>query len=557
MISHRRRHLKRYREILAILIKYGFKEILNRLRIGYRLRFGLKKLSESQIRENVDKPFAIRLRLVFEELGPTFIKFGQMLSMRPDLLPKNIIIELQRLQDQVPPFSFREVEEIIMIQFNCKLNELFKSFEQKPIAAASIAQCHKAQTRDGRLVAVKIRRPGIQQIIQTDIEILKMLAALAEKSLPNLRVLNPTGVIEEFALSMQYEIDFFKEGRNIEAFKKFFDHDDTVYIPVVYWDLCTDSVLCMEYIDGIKISQIDQYESKKLDRKLIAVNGAKSFFKQVFSYGFFHADPHPGNIFVLDNNVLAPVDFGIVGYIDDEMQRELGKALIAFVNKDANGMIKILRNLDLIDSHVVTKGLRSDLKNLINYYYDIKLSQINLGTIIMEILDIIRKHHIRIPTDLVLMAKAVVTIEALGRELDPDFDIVSIAKPAIRQLMISNLNPLKRMKDITNLLDDTTDLLKNFPEDIHNILKKMRTDKLKLKLEHTGMDYFTHEMDKASNRLSFSVIIAAMIVGSSLIMHLNKGPFVFGVPIIGLIGFIAAGIFGFWLIIAIIKSGRL
>ncbi len=549
--------LKRYKEIIFILLKYGFKEVGNRVRIGYARRFIFKKISKSEIQENLEKPFAVRIRLVLEELGPTFIKFGQMLSMRPDILPKNIIMELQKLQDQVPPVPFSQINEVIKSQFDKPVSEVFKSFNEEPEAAASIAQCHRAMTFEGEDVAVKIKRPFIKEVIIKDLSILFELAVIAEKYFPELKLLNPKGVIEEFALSIQYELDFLKEGRNVEAFRKCFKNETGIHIMKIYWKLCTENILTMEYIDGIKASDMEGLKRSNIDFKTIAVNGANIFLKQVFDLGFFHADPHPGNIFILKDNIIALIDFGIIGYIDDFLQKQLGKALVAFVERDPEGLIKVLRELELIEDSKITRALYYDLKNLINYYYNISLSQLNLATVIFELIEIIRKHHIKIPVDLVLLAKAISAVEALGKKLYPEFDIIEVAKPYVSKLMISRINPFNKMKDITDLFQDSSMLLKNLPEELHSILKKIRKDQLTVKIEHSNLDYFVKEMDKSSNRISFSIIIASVLVGSSLIINLDKGPYFFGIPLLGLVGYVTAGILGLWLLVGIIKSGRL
>lgn len=549
--------LKRYREIILIMFKYGFKEVVSRVKIGYSRRLLFKKLSKNELKENLEKPFAVRIRLMLEELGPTFIKFGQMLSMRPDILPKNIIMELQKLQNQVSPSPADDIKEVIKSQFNKPVTEIFKYFNDEPEAAASIAQCHRARTFEGDDVAVKVKRPGIRDVIIKDLFILFELASIAEKYLPELRMLNPKGVIEEFAQSIQYELDFLKEGRNVEAFRKYFQNESSIYIMKVYWKLCTENVLTLEYIDGIKASNLDELRKNKIDFKLIAENGANAFFKQIFELGFFHADPHPGNIFILKDSVLALLDFGMIGYIDDFLQKELGKALIAFIDRDPDRLIKVLRELELIEDSKITRALYYDIKNLINYYYNISLSQLNLATVIFELIEIIRKHHIKIPVDLVLLAKAVSTVESLGKDLYPEFDIVSIAKPYVQKLLLARVNPFNRMKDAANLLQDSSMFIKNLPEELHFILSKIRKDKFKIKMEVSNLDYFVKEMDKSSNRLAFSIVIASVLMGSSLIINIDKGPFLFGMPVLGLAGFLAAGVLGLWLLIAIIRSGRL
>ncbi len=277
----------------------------------------------------------------------------------------------------------------------------------------------------------------------------------------------------------------------------------------------------------------------------------------MFEFGFFHADPHAGNIFILPGNVIAPLDFGLVGFVNEFLQERLGRALAAFVNRDAHGLIKVLHDLELVEDSLLTRDLYFDLEHLINYYHNISLAQLNLGTVIFELIDLVRKHHIRIPLDLILLGKAVATIEALGKELDPELDIGEAAQPYASKIMLAAVNPLKRAKDLTRFLSDANDLLRSFPDEIATILRKLRSDKLKIKFEHSGLDPYIKDIDKTGNRLASSVIIAGFLIGSSLITYVDKGPTVFGIPVIGFIGYTLAGLLGLWVIIGIIRSGKL
>ena len=543
--------------ILAVLFKYGFAELLNRLRAHSRLPFRFRKPARDRVRENIDKPFAVRLRLVCEELGTTFIKFGQMLSMRPDILPKNVILELEKLQDQVPPFDLKTVRETIGVQFGKPFAEIFRSFAEVPEAAASVAQVHRATLLSGEEAAVKIQRPGVRDLVSVDLEILFHLAQLAERHVPELALFNPKAVVAEFAASIHHELDFLKEARNIEGFRKNFLNDPTVRIPSVYWDYCTEKVICMEFIRGIKISELEKLKQTDCDLPLIARRGVDLVFKQIFRDGFFHADPHAGNLFILPGNVIVPIDFGQVGFVSEFLRERLGRALAAFVNRDARALVKVLNDLELIEDGTVTRELNFDIEHLINYYHDISLAQLNLGTIILELIDLIRRHRIRIPADLILLGKAVATMEALGKELDPGIDIAEAAEPYVRKLVLSSIDPFKTAKEVGRFLSDAHDLFRTLPDDASAILKKMRGDRLKIKFEHSGLDPYVKDLDKVGNRLSASVIIAAFLIGSSLITYVSKGPTILGIPVIGFVGYTLAGLLGIWLIIGIIRSGRL
>ncbi|MBL7075294.1 2-polyprenylphenol 6-hydroxylase [candidate division KSB1 bacterium] len=551
------RHLKRYRQILMILVKYGFDDVINRLKIEYYIKLGKKVIPRLKERDLEKVTRAQRVRLAFEELGPTFVKLGQMLSVRPDLIPEDFINEFKKLQDEVPPFPVQQAREVIQAQLGAPVEQLFDSFVEEPLAAASIAQVHRAVIENGEQVVVKIQRPNIQKVIETDLSILFDLAVLVERRIPESELYNPVAIVEEFAKTIRRELDFIQEGRNIDRFRRNFAGDDTIYVPKVYWELATDRVLTMEYIDGIKASEIEKLEAAGLDRKIIAVNGAQAILKQVFEHGFFHADPHPGNIFVLENNVIAPLDYGMMGRLDDEMREEVGNLLSGIVHKDADRIISAFRHIGIIEDVSDVRALRRDILDFLDRYYQVPLNQINIGIVINEAMEIVRRHRIKIPSDLTLMGKALATEEGIGRELDPDFDMISLAKPYVQEIMVRKLDPRRYLKDYASTLDEFNRLFKILPLEIRAIITKIKKGELSIKFEHRGLDHLISELDKSSNRLSFSMIIAALIIGSSLIVQLDKGPLVFGFPAIGIVGYLIAAVLGLWLIIAIMRSAKL
>jgi len=551
------RNLKRYRQITTILLRYGFDDMLGKLKIDYYIQLSKKIIPKFKAQELETITTAERLRLALEELGPTFVKLGQMLSVRPDLVPENFINQFKKLQDEVPPFPVDQAKKEIEMQLGKPVEELFTSFNDVPLAAASIAQVHRAVTTNGKQVVVKIQRPHIRNVIETDLNILFDLAGLIERHIPESELFNPRAIVQEFASTIRSEMDFIREGRNIERFRRNFAEDDTVYVPAVFWELTTERVLTMEYIDGIKVSELEKIENTGLDRKIIAVNGAEAILKQVFEYGFFHADPHPGNIFILPNNVIAPIDYGMMGSLDDELMEAAGNLLTAIVKKDVNKIIRVFNDIRVIETSMDVRVLKTDLTDILDRYYQIPLYQLDIGKVIEELMEIIRKHHIMLPPDLALMAKALITEEGVGRVLDPDFDFFALATPYVKKLMIRKLDPRRNLKEFVSLLEDFSRLVKTLPEDLREIIGKIKRDNLNIKFEHRGLEHFISELDKASNRLSFSLIIAALIVGSSFIIQIDKGPFVFGFNFIGVSGYLIAAILGLWLVIAIIRSGKL
>ena len=335
-VGKRIKNLKRAQQIFSVLLKYGFDDIVSALRkdLAIKLGKGLIRKTPSLKREE-------RVRKVFEELGPTFIKLGQILSLRPDIVPLKIADELRKLQDEVPPFSSEEAVKIVEEEIGKKAKEIFSYFSMDPMAAASIAQVHRAKTFSEEEVVVKIKRPDIEKIIALDLDILFHLAKIAEQRITEVKLYNPIQILEEFSSTLQKEINFYNEGRNIDRFRRNFEADSSVYIPKVYWELSGERILTMEFIDGVKCSDLKKIEEKGLDRKKIAYNGAQLILKQAFDHGFFHADPHPGNLYVLEGNVIAPLDFGIVGRLSDEMREELEDILLAVIKKDVNRILRV------------------------------------------------------------------------------------------------------------------------------------------------------------------------------------------------------------------------
>ncbi len=551
----KKRDLKRYSSIASVLARHGFHEFLDRLKARYHGVPRKTLITERQGQATRSAPE--RLRLVFEELGPTFIKFAQVLSSRPDIVPPEFIQELSKLQDDVPEFPFEDARRLVETQLGRRLTDVFLHLDEKPSAAASLAQVHRAKLISGDDVAVKVQRPGIDETIENDIRILREFAGLVERRIPESRNYDPTGLVDDFARTIRHELDFVREGRNIDRFRMHFSDTPTVYIPRVYWDLTTPKVLTIEYIDGIKISDISRLDAAGLDRKAIAVNGANITLKEIFEFRFFHADPHPGNIFVCENNVIAPVDFGMTGTIEEDVVQQMSSIFLAVLRRDVDSLVKSLRAIGVAEDLEDVRNFKIDARDLLERYYGVPLEKMEIGSIIRELMGIIRKYRLHLPHDFAMMAKALIISEGVGRVLYPDFNIIEIARPYARRLLWKRYDPRRQLNELRKTAADAFGVLKVLPTDLKEILTMVRKGKFTMRFEHRGLELLVDELDRSSNRISFAVVIAALIVGSSLIFQTRVGPTFLGYPIIGLAGFLLASILGIWLLIGIMQSKRL
>lgn len=529
---------------------------MDQMRIGPYLKLGKKIFARGK--PEVEKlNYAQRIRLAMEELGPTFVKLGQLLSTRPFLIPLELVIELSKLQDEVAPFSFEQAKEIVEKELKTSLDQLFFSFDKAPIASASLSQVHRAKTREGDEVVVKIQRPGIKPIIDTDMEILADLANLLERHIPESRQYDPKGMVDELSKTFRREVDFKNEARNIEIFALNFKDDPAVFVPRVFWDMTTDLVLTLEYIEGIKVTNLKEIKARGLDRKTIAKNAGRSVFKQVFIDGFFHADPHPGNLFVLDNNAIAPVDFGMMGRLSESTMDELSELLVAVVSWNPRGVIKTWQKAGVLEQTPDLKALEADLTDFLYRYHKIPLSRIDMKTLVNHAFDIVHRHRISLQSDLMLFGKALITYEEVGRLLDPEYDLVTEAVPFVKKLSQRKYRPKIILRDIVTFLQDLRELITPFPYELKRIVEKLSRGDLGLELHHKGLEKLMLEVERSANRISFSLIIAAIIVGSSLIMRLEVGYKFLGYPLLGILGYVFAGILGIWLVLAMLRSGKL
>lgn len=555
---HRRwAHLVRYRHIMAVLIKYGFEEaagiVARRLKVG----FGSKGLPTLERLNIAQVSLARRMRLAMEELGPTFIKLGQLLSTRPDLLPAEYIEELEHLQDQVAP----EKPELIRFEVYRQLGDwpenLFARFDSQPIAAASIAQVHRARMVDGREIVLKIRRPSVVKTLQTELEILEDIAGLFKKRHLTPQTFDPVRMVREFAHAVSKEIDFVNERHNQQRFMRNFADDPSIHIPQVIEQYCAEGILAMEYIEGIKPTQIELLKERGFDLKLIAKRGADFVCKQVFDFGFFHTDPHPGNFLIMPGNTLAPLDFGQVGRLSEHDQELLKEAVLAIVSGQTAKFVQSLERLDIVDEQVDLTELGRDLQDLLGTYENLPLGEIPFRQALGQMFDIIRRHRIIPPRDFTLMLKALMTVESFAKTLDKDFDILEQLRPYAQRFSASQFSPSRLLQHITSAMRSTGDLAVRLPEDTAAILNKFRRGRFRVHIEHEHLEELEQTLDNSSNRLSFAIIIGALLVGSSLLVAQDGTVLgLITLQALGVIGYLTAAIIGIGLLISILRSRR-
>ncbi len=556
-IARTYRNISRYRQILTVLFRYGFDGIIDRLNLGRYIEMGGGLVSRKQREEVESLNNYERLRMTCEELGPTFVKMGQVLSTRPDLIPIEMVEELAKLQDDVQPFPFAEARIIIEAELKAPLEDIFASFDETPLAAASIAQVHRARLTTGEDVAVKIQRPGIPKTISEDLGILFQLAAMLEHYIEELRLYRPTRIVEEFARTIRKEINFNLEASHTERFARQFRGNPAIYVPKVFHHASTERLLTMEYIDGIKINDIALLEERGYDRNLLAARGTDLILEQVFIHGFFHADPHPGNMLVLPGNVICILDFGMMGHIDARDREHFTEVIMGYVYRDIPKLTDAVLQIVEYHDELERRALERDITTFADLHLYKPLKDVRVGDILEDLLELISRHQLRLPPDIFFMIKAMIQVESIGLQLDPGFDITAKVRPFIKRLITKRLQPKQLL---LQAFDSTTTLLghlRDLPEDLLLTLRQFQQGKLSMAFEHKGLEHIIFELNRASNRLAFALIIAAIVIGSSFILAAEIGPSFFGLSIIGLIGFSVAGVLGLALLIFIIRSGIL
>jgi len=550
------RSIRRYRQIITVLAGYGLGHLLEVLNLSQ-----VVALSRRMLRRDGGKASHLsppeRLRLAMEELGPTFIKLGQLLSTRADIIPAPFVQEFARLQDSVPSIPFHEIRAQIERALGCSVEERFGSLEPEAIAAASIAQVHRARLANGEEVVVKVRRPGVTEGVETDIDILMDLAYLLERHLPGSDIYDPVGVVREFAYTIRREMDLSREGHAIEKIRDNFAGDPTLHFPRVYWEATAKAVLTIEYMRGIKVNDLAALDAAGLDRREIARRGASAFLRMVLDHGFFHGDPHPGNVLIMPGNVIGLLDFGMVGRLDPGLKRYLTDVLSCVIRRDVDGLIHTIVGAGEMNETLNLRSLKKGLADFIDGYLELPLKEIEVGRMLLEFIDLISTYRIKMHPDLTMLVKVLVIVEGMGRELDPGFDMVGHLRPFLEDALREKHSPGRVLKETAEALDAYLGLARDLPREIREVLNKINRNKFRIDLEHRGLDRFSREMDRSANRLSLSLIIAALLIGSSIAMQTDRGPLLLGLPAFAFFGYLCAGVIGFWWMVAIIRSGRL
>jgi len=549
------RDLPRLHEIATVMIRYGWGDLVRLLGISGALERAGRVLhwqSTSEISQ-LDAP--VRVRRALEELGPTFVKLGQVLATRVDVFPPHWIAEFEKLHSQVPAVPYEILHPILVAALKGEPDEVFAEFNPVPLAAASIAQVYRATLKDGTPVVVKIRRSGIEAIIRADLRILEHAAKLLESEVTDSRRYDPVHIVSQFGRSLNRELDLAKEARNIDKFARHFADDPLVKVPRVYWEFTNNHVNVQEEIVGMAGVALDKLRANGLDPKLLAARGADTVLRMVLEHGYFHADPHPGNVLFLPGNRIGMIDFGMVGMLTNPRRNQIVDLLHALALKDEQGLLQVL--LDWSGDSVLDEDrLAYDVAELLHSYDDLQLKDVKIGGLLNDITALMRDNNLVLPADLTLLFKTLITLEGLGQQLDPEFHMIDHVTPFVERIIQQRYTPGALMARGRKSVREALEVVADLPRDLRHLLRDMRRGRVKIDLDLKRLDHFGHQLDSASNRLTMGILTASLVVGSSIIMTVEGGPQLFGLPLFGLLGFLIAFFNSLWIIFSIWRSGK-
>jgi len=541
--------LGRFKDIVFTLIRYGFDDLVQRLDLPGT---GVIKRIEKAGRELDTYE---RIRYALEELGPTFVKFGQIMSLRPDLLPPPLIRELSRLQDEVAPEEFDTIKPALQQSLGQDLTEIFSAFDEKSFASASLSQVHKGVLRElGRSVAVKVQRPGIRRKVELDLDILETLVNRLNERSEDLRVYDLPNLVRIIRRNLLRELDFTREARNMKIARSAMDEEEGIYVPEAYDEYCREQVLVMEYLEGTKLKDLEALPRD--DAEILAKQGLNAAIKQILEDGFFHADPHPGNLLVEDGRRLCLLDWGMVGRLSVRDRYELMDLIKSVVEKDSEGLVDSLLLLTKGEYGIDRRGMERDLLEILDTYFAVPIKDMNLGHLLLDITTLLRSYRLRLPVDLMIMIKALITAEGTARQIYPDLNVISEAESSIERLAAERFWPGRLWHNLRGSIRHFLALQRQFPLRAYQIMDKLDRGELAIRFEHENLEGLRKTLEHIFNRLTFGIIIGAMIIGSTMIITTGVGPLLFGFPALGLVGYMISGLLGLWLVFNIIRTRK-
>ncbi len=552
------KNLMRVKEILQVLSKHGFGHIISQLNLPHYIpslrHFKPSNALPLYIPEDT---MALRARLAFQELGPTFVKLGQIFSGRPDLFPDAFIQEFKKLQDDVPPFPREEAFAVVEKELGAPAHQIFPYFNENVLASGSIAQVHEARLPDGQEVIVKIKRPGINKIIATDVAILRFLADLIEKYVEELEFMQPGVIVDEFSKGIRKELDFILEASYCEKFSALLKDNPKVNSPDIFWQYSTSNLLTLQKLKGHNIGDLANIQKKGIDPKGLARDLTSIFMKQYFVWGLFHADPHPGNILVSDDGVINLIDFGSVGHLSNELKSQLSTTVLALMDTDLDLLIEVYGDIGVFTGSVNTRELKADILEVLDKYFYTPFEHLNFKNVFEDIVQISWSHKVILPREFIVFAKSLVTVTGLAQELDPEFNLGKAAAPHITSILQEKFSP-KRMLSLSWVtLWSLTSLLQRLPSEAKEFLRRFKEGNLKVTIKHEVSAKYFSQVEKMSNRLVVSIIMGSIIIGASLLSMAQVGPTFHGLSILGIVGYVMATFLGLCLTISMMRSGRL
>jgi ubiquinone biosynthesis protein len=548
--------INRLRQIAEVLARHGLVALADQLGLG---RF-LARPWRRRAGEEVDMAtMPVQLRETLEELGPTFVKLGQILSGRPDILPPAYTAELTKLLDSAPPFPGEQIVGSIEAELGAPLAELFSSFDLNPIAAASIGQAHRAVLPDGKKVVVKVQRPDIEEVIRADLDLLRRQARFLERRSATLKNYRLSELVEELGLALQNELDYTLEGRNAERLRGNLQDEERVIIPRVFWNLTTRRVITLQAVPGIKLNDMERLRQAGYDLARLADLTVNIYMRQVFLDGFFHADPHPANILVSGDSI-ALVDFGVAGYLPPALRYALGDLLVSLLSQDAEGIVQTVLNMGAVERGVDRRALERDVQRLLHRYHDAPLEQMPAGEVLEDVMATAHRHRVHLPSDLALLARTVIVLEGVALSLDPEFVFFEAAKPFARRLIAERLSLRRLGDDLLRTLREASQLAHSLPRRLGSLADKLEAGEVSLGIDLRQMPDLSTKMDVVANRLAFSIVVAAIIISSAVLIMGGSQVSVWHLPIVGWgvpiaqIGFATSIVLGAWLLISILRS---